>query len=109
MYSVLNTLSECTYFYTCEKTLHDTLFCLFLKLSKALVNKYISGGLLENMLILLICFLCFLDWNPNIAPKYWMVDFNTAEILSLENIIHILECFYLIFTQSSHGIGITNS
>ena len=34
MYSVLNTLSEYTYFYK-QKTLLHTLFCLFLKLSKA--------------------------------------------------------------------------
>ena len=34
MYSILNTLSEYTYFYK-SKTLLHTLFCLFLKSSKA--------------------------------------------------------------------------
>ena len=46
----------------------------------------------------------FVDWNPNIAPKYWMVDFNTAEMLSLENIYSHIRVFLCDFhtKQSWH-------
>ena len=49
---------------------------------------YSSGRLLENMLILCIANLHFVsvDWNSKIVSKYEMLDFDTEEISSLENI-----------------------
>ena len=61
-------------------------------------NKYNNGRLLANMLTLLIWFIVSVNWNPNIAPKYGMANFDTSKISSLEYIwlhIRVLLCnFY---------------
>ena len=48
------------------------------------------------------------DWNRKIAAKYRMVDFDTEilKISFLKIYFYILECFYAVFTDRSHGIGI---
>ena len=46
-----------------------------------------------------------LEWNPNFEPKYGMVDFDTAEIISMEAVFPEIDIFCVIFTGSSHGTG----
>ena len=50
----------------------------------------------------------YVDWNRKITAKYGMVDFDTEilKISFLKIYFYILVCFYAIFTDRSHGIGI---
>jgi len=39
----------------------------------------------EIQTIVVQCF-WFLEWNPNVSPKYAMVDYDNAEILDFETV-----------------------
>ena len=45
-----------------------------------------------------------LDWNPDVSPKYGMVDFDSGKILSLETIFPGIQVFLCDFhrEQSWH-------
>ena len=38
-----------------------------------------------------------LDWNPNVSPKYGMVDFDSGEVLSVEIIFPGIQVFLCVF------------
>ena len=44
-----------------------------------------------------------LEGNPNVKPSYGMVDFDTAEIISMEAVFPEIEIFLCDF--HSHGTG----
>ena len=50
-----------------------------------------------------------IGWNPDIAPRYAMVDFDSTEIMSLEAVFpEIAIYFCVIFTENKLGIGASN-
>ena len=43
------------------------------------------------------CFLPITEWNPDTIPKFAMVDFNNAEIISLERVFPTIKIFLCDF------------
>ena len=43
------------------------------------------------------CFLSITEWNPDTIPKFAMVDFDNAEIISLERVFPTIKIFLCDF------------
>ena len=70
------------------------------------VSKYNNGRLLENKLILLICFLCLQIGIQKLLLSTRCWTSIRRKFQALKIYLYTLECFYVIFTENSHGIGI---
>ena len=46
-----------------------------------------------------------LAWNPDLCPKYAMLDYDNAEIASVEEVFSDIQVFYVIFIGTSLGTG----
>ena len=55
--------------------------------------------------MLLVFYKFDLEWNPNVKPRYGMVSFDTAEIISMEAAFPQIDIFCVILAGSNHGTG----